>query len=87
VKTVVKGPETVLEPGQLQNSKMVACGSHHTLILTGVGDVFACGHGEHGKLAQGQGDEFDLFTPKQVKGLMGKGVQHIACGISHAAAF
>ena len=67
VKSVVRKPETLLEPAQLQNAKMVACGASHTLVLTGVGDVFAFGHGEHGKLAQGQGNEFDQFQPKQVR--------------------
>jgi len=55
--------------------------------MTGVGDVFACGHGEHGKLAQGEGNEFDLYTPKQIQGLTGKGIQQIACGICHSIAF
>jgi alpha-tubulin suppressor-like RCC1 family protein len=60
----------------------------NTLILiTGVGDVFACGHGEHGKLAQGEGNEFDLYTPKQILGLSGKGIQQIACGREHSIAF
>jgi len=77
----------VHDPSQLTNAKMVACGAHHTLILTGVGDVFACGHGEDGKLAQGEGNDLDLYTPKQIQGLAGKGIQHIACGISHSAAF
>ena len=36
------------------------------MVLTGVGDVFACGHGEHGKLGQGNDNELDLYTPKQV---------------------
>jgi len=55
--------------------------------MTGVGDVFAYGHGEHGKLAQDEGNEFDLYTPKQVQGLTGKRIQQIACGICHSMAF
>jgi len=71
--------------------RAVACGARHTLALTKLGDVFAMGLGEYGRL--GQGHDRDLYTAERVRCPPGRPVElcvlpcHAsrACGLSWRA--
>jgi len=46
-------------------ARMVACGDHHTLVLTRTGEVWACGDGAYGETGSAQA----VRTPERVTGL------------------
>jgi len=47
---------------------MVACGDHHTLVLTQAGEVFACGRGGHGETGNSLLPDI-VSVPERVPGL------------------
>ena len=61
----------------------VACGSHHTAVVTSDGDLFAFGDGDFGQL--GHGGEDSEWVPRLVDALVGKLVVQVACGWYHTA--
>jgi alpha-tubulin suppressor-like RCC1 family protein len=87
----VTEPIFVREPRELRDVRAVACGARHTLALTKLGDVFAMGLGEYGRL--GQGHDRDLYTAERVRCPPGRPVElcvlpcHAsrACGLSWRA--
>jgi alpha-tubulin suppressor-like RCC1 family protein len=87
----VTEPIFVREPRELRGVRAVACGARHTLALTKLGDVFAMGLGEYGRL--GQGHDRDLYTAERVRCPPGRPVElcvlpcHAsrACGLSWRA--
>jgi len=62
----------------------VACGTHHTGILSDAGEVYTWGSGEFGKL--GHGDDTSKQVPSVVESLRGSVVRWLACGGFHSAA-
>jgi len=62
---------------------MVACGSHHTLIVTSAGGVWSCGQSDFGQL--GLGDTTSQLTFRQVD-MEGAVVVMVAAGAMHSAA-
>ncbi|XP_002985532.2 probable E3 ubiquitin-protein ligase HERC4 [Selaginella moellendorffii] len=62
----------------------VACGSSHTLALTGSGDVYSFGQGTFGAL--GHGTTESCSSPVIVDSLWGLGIVQIACGDNHSCA-
>jgi len=69
----VTEPIFVREPRELRDVRAVACGARHTLALTKLGDVFAMGLGEYGRL--GQGHDRDLYTAERVRCPPGRPVE------------
>ena len=63
----------------------VACGGHHTLILTHSGSLFACGYNAHGRLGLGRGVRGNQLVPQPVA-LPGGGARaaQVACGWAHS---
>jgi len=49
-------------------ARMVACGNHHTLVLTRTGEVWACGEGVYGQTGS-PGLTESVYTPERVGGL------------------
>ena len=49
-------------------ARMVACGDHHTLVLTQAGEVFACGRGGHGETGNSLLPDI-VRVPERVPGL------------------
>ena len=76
------GPGRVHVPGDARVSA-VACGLHHTLLLTTSGHVFAFGSNSHGQL--GVGDLAPRGAPAAVQKLPDKVVM-VAAGSYHSAA-
>ncbi|CAM9211439.1 unnamed protein product, partial [Choristocarpus tenellus] len=62
----------------------VACGSGHTVVLTGDGDVYTWGRGDDGRL--GHGDNGWKYVPRLVEGLKGQRIVQATCGSYHTAA-
>jgi alpha-tubulin suppressor-like RCC1 family protein len=65
----------------------IACGSGHTVVLTGAGDagqVFTWGRGDDGRL--GHGDTGWKYVPKITQALAGHLVVQVTCGSYHTAA-
>nr|XP_006817818.1 PREDICTED: RCC1 and BTB domain-containing protein 1-like [Saccoglossus kowalevskii] len=59
--------------------KQVSCGSHHTLVLTGDGEVYAWGYNNCGQV--GSGSTTNQASPRKVVACLGnKKVFSIACG-------
>ncbi|XP_038050158.1 RCC1 and BTB domain-containing protein 1-like [Patiria miniata] len=57
----------------------VACGSHHTLLLTDKGEVFAWGYNNCGQV--GSGATANINAPRKVSSLLsGKRITALACG-------
>lgn len=88
------GPDTeTLKPvapgrmlGLTNPVSQVSCGSSHTLILTTLGQVYACGNGGNGCL--GMGEEMLDSSPvlKPIPSLVGMPIQQIAAGPEHSMA-
>jgi len=60
----------------------VACGSSHTLAVTGAGNVFSWGSGAFGKL--GHDDDMDVRIPRLVE-FKRKRISRVSCGPEHSA--
>jgi len=60
----------------------LACGRAHTAAVNDAGEVYTFGHGLHGKLGHGEGEE-DTILPRLVRGLEGLLVTAVACGVEH----
>ncbi|XP_072035164.1 RCC1 and BTB domain-containing protein 1-like [Amphiura filiformis] len=57
----------------------IACGSHHTLVLTDRGEVYAWGYNNCGQV--GSGATSNINTPRKVSSLLsGRRVVSVACG-------
>eukprot|EP00163_Fabomonas_tropica_P005620 TRINITY_DN1520_c0_g1_i3.p1 TRINITY_DN1520_c0_g1~~TRINITY_DN1520_c0_g1_i3.p1 ORF type:complete len:1436 (-),score=300.40 TRINITY_DN1520_c0_g1_i3:113-4420(-) len=76
----------------------VACGAHHTLVLTDNGFVYAFGRNDCGQLGIGKAGKDPVFTPTLVKPVFEQGpgaspatqtvellVTDISCGSNHSA--
>jgi len=74
---VVKGVQQAV-------AHQVACGTHHTLMMTETQEVWTWGSGEFGKL--GIGDEEKHAEPIMITALQGVGVIEISTGGFHSAA-
>ena len=60
----------------------IKCGGEHSLFLSDVGRVYACGHGYFGQL--GLGNNKNVKTPILVHSLSNKNIIEIAAGWSHS---
>ena len=60
----------------------IKCGGEHTLFLSDIGRVYACGHGYFGQL--GLGNNKNVKTPILVHSLTNKNIIEIAAGWSHS---
>eukprot|EP00741_Cyanophora_paradoxa_P003473 tig00000711_g3373.t1 len=78
-------PRLLLAPPLQRKSRMVACGTSHTLVLADNGEVYAFGNNEQGQLGVGVG-EARVKSPAHVEVLKGKGTRQIACGDLHSIA-
>ncbi|XP_025067554.1 RCC1 and BTB domain-containing protein 2 isoform X2 [Alligator sinensis] len=67
----------------LVNKKVieVTCGSHHSMVLTSDGEVYAWGYNGNGQL--GLGNTGNQPTPCRIAALQGIRVQQVACGYAH----
>ncbi|XP_057294266.1 uncharacterized protein LOC130622774 [Hydractinia symbiolongicarpus] len=63
--------------------RQVACGTEHTLAVTGTGEIFGWGSGRGGKL--GMNNIQDRYMPLQIGALLEKQVVSIACSELHSA--
>jgi len=64
--------------------KQIACGSGHTVVLTGEGEVYTWGRGDDGRL--GHGDNGWKYVPRLTISLTGSVVVNVTCGSYHTAA-
>jgi len=64
--------------------KQIACGSGHTVVLTGDGEVYTWGRGDDGRL--GHGDNGWKYVPRLTHSLTGQIITHVTCGSYHTAA-
>lgn len=64
--------------------KQIACGSGHTVVLTGEGEVYTWGRGDDGRL--GHGDNGWKYVPRLANSLTGQIITHVTCGSYHTAA-
>jgi len=64
--------------------KQIACGSGHTVVLTGEGEVYTWGRGDDGRL--GHGDNGWKYVPRLTHSLAGQVITHVTCGSYHTAA-
>lgn len=62
----------------------ICCGSGHTVVLTGEGEVYTWGRGDDGRL--GHGDNGWKYVPRVVEALRGKNIVQVTCGSYHTAA-
>ena len=60
----------------------IKCGGEHTLFLSDIGRVYACGHGYFGQL--GLGNNKNVKSPILVQSLSNKNIIEIATGWSHS---
>ncbi|GFG40937.1 hypothetical protein Cfor_04032 [Coptotermes formosanus] len=76
--------EHILSPRELNfskatNIKEIACGSYHTVIVTGDGEVYTCGSNDHGQL----GHEKSHKKPAKVDSLSQYSITRASCGSDH----
>ena len=64
--------------------RLVACGSYHTVIVDGLGDIWTCGTGDHG--VHGHEHHFDQPIPLILQSIHGHDFRQVACGASHTIA-
>lgn len=63
----------------------IACGSHHSMVLTDEGEVYSWGYNNCGQI--GSGSTSNQSTPRKVNACIGnKRIQHIGCGPSNSVA-
>ncbi|XP_019733944.1 RCC1 and BTB domain-containing protein 1 [Hippocampus comes] len=77
----------VLVTANIQNKKVkeVACGAHHSMVLTEDGEVFAWGFNDYGQVGSGS-VAVQAFPLKVGGSLQGKTVMGITCGQSSSMA-
>lgn len=63
--------------------KQVACGAHHTIMLTTDGEVLACGMGEYGRLGVGSSEDHKL--PTSVRHIIDEDIVEVAASHNHSA--
>lgn len=63
--------------------KQVACGAHHTVMLTTDGEVLACGMGEYGRL--GVGSSEDQKVPSTIRHIIDEDIVQVAASHNHSA--
>ncbi|CAL9170318.1 unnamed protein product [Musa hybrid cultivar] len=63
----------------------IAAGGWHSTALTNVGEVYAWGRGEHGRLGFGD-DKSSKMVPQKVQLLVGEDIVQISCGGTHSVA-
>lgn len=75
-----------MEPDAPSSPVVVAlsCGSSHSAALLSCDVVATWGRGEDGQLGHGNADQ--VLVPRAVRGLLGKGIQLIACGAEYTVA-
>ena len=61
--------------------KQVSCGSHHTIFITDIGNIYSFGWGQSGQL--GLGNNNDTSVPTQIIGF--NNVLQVSCGYNHSA--
>lgn len=76
---------TVLKPLREKRIAQVACGEHHSLVLTDKGDVYAWGRGFEGQLGLSKSISM-ASTPSYIKSFYGKPVSYIAAGAFYSLA-
>ncbi|XP_047310627.1 PH, RCC1 and FYVE domains-containing protein 1-like [Impatiens glandulifera] len=68
------------------NVEFAACGEYHTCAISGTGDLYTWGDGEHNVGALGHGTDVSNWIPKRVSGsLEGLQVLSVACNAWHSA--
>lgn len=77
----------ILVPRQIifhdsENIKHVACGEHHSLVLTYNGMVYSCGNNDYGQL----GREESRTKLRKVSGLDLQNIVNVSCGEYHSVA-
>lgn len=73
-----------LESTTLLDSRNIACGSKHAVLVTKQGQIFSWGDGSGGRL--GHGVDADVSHPKLVDALSGLNAELVACGEYHTCA-
>lgn len=63
----------------------VACGANHTVVVSDRGEAFAWGKNDRGQIGQPEDIE-QSFKPRAIRGLHGKPVSFVSCGLQHATA-
>ena len=70
---------TILKPLRDKRIIQIACGEHHSLVLTDKADVYAWGRGFEGQLGISKSVQISS-TPHYIKAFYGKPINYIACG-------
>jgi alpha-tubulin suppressor-like RCC1 family protein len=70
---------TVLKPLRDKRIVQIACGEHHSMVLTDKGDVYSWGRGIEGQLGLSKSISI-ASTPQYIKSFYGRPVVYIACG-------
>ncbi|KAL4561348.1 hypothetical protein LXL04_033513 [Taraxacum kok-saghyz] len=87
-KFVSREGSTVSTPSQIRQlpfSEEVACGAHHTCVITSGGELYTWGSNENGCL--GIGDTHTVHVPERVEGpFLQNSVSKVSCGWKHTAA-
>ncbi|XP_071689901.1 ultraviolet-B receptor UVR8 isoform X3 [Rutidosis leptorrhynchoides] len=87
-KLVSREGGTVTTPSMIRElpfSEQVACGAHHTCVVTRGGELYTWGSNENGCL--GTGDTHTVHVPERVQGpFLMQSVSKVSCGWKHTAA-
>ncbi|CAI9262094.1 unnamed protein product [Lactuca saligna] len=76
---------TPSEIKELPFSEEVACGAHHTCVITCGGELYTWGSNDNGCL--GTGDTYTVHVPERVEGpFLKHSVSKVSCGWKHTAA-
>uniref|UniRef100_A0A8C4F203 X-linked retinitis pigmentosa GTPase regulator n=1 Tax=Dicentrarchus labrax TaxID=13489 RepID=A0A8C4F203_DICLA len=75
-----------LEPFCSGSIKNIACGENHTAVITNSGLLYTFGDGRHGKLALGEENFINQFSPTLCKRFLKYNVQLVSCGGNHMLA-
>lgn len=63
----------------------IACGGHHTVLLTSEGKVLTCGNNNFGQT--GHKSKQNIIVPTRVYNISNKFIKQIACGWNHTLAY
>ncbi|XP_063237913.1 probable E3 ubiquitin-protein ligase HERC4 [Bacillus rossius redtenbacheri] len=79
--------EQIFSPRELKfvkatEIKQVACGSHHTALLTSGGELYTCGNNDYGQLGHNKACK----KPEHVSSLEAYSIAAVACGGAHTLA-